>query len=64
MGQIFADLISDKFCVDLFFNRNENKAIFIEKKIVTDLLKIARNKSPRTFISLSIRVVGGNFRDI
>ena len=42
MGQIFADLISDRFCVDLFFNKNENKAKKkIRKKIVTDLLKIA-----------------------
>ena len=38
--QIFADLISGIYCGDLYFNKNENKAIFIEK-IVTDLPKIA-----------------------
>ena len=38
--QIFADLISGIYCGDLYFNKNENKAIFMEK-IVTDLPKIA-----------------------
>ena len=37
--QIFADLISGIYCGDLYFNKNENKAIFMEK-IVTDLPKI------------------------
>ena len=38
--QIFADLISGIYCGDLYFNKNENKAILMEK-IVTDLPKIA-----------------------
>ena len=38
--QIFADLISGIYCGDLYFNKNENKAIVMEK-IVTDLPKIA-----------------------
>ena len=50
--QIFADLISGIYCGDLYFNKNENKAIFMEKNC-DRFAKNCRNKYPQIFISLS-----------
>ena len=49
------------FCVDLFFNKNESKAIFMEKNC-DRFAKNCRNEYPRIFISLIIRAVCGNLR--
>ena len=43
--------------MDLFFNRNKNKAIFKDKKCYR-FAKNYRNKYPRIFVALSISVVG------